>query len=84
MNKEEILENLRKERPNQVIHEVIDYEKCESGNFYNVCVLMQSNFLGTLVNKTKLVLPYPYDEFTKMSEEDQNHWMMDTASSKEK
>lgn len=70
---DEMLELLRKERPNQVIHEVISFKKNDYG-FYDVEVDMESMFLETKVLHTKCRLPYPYKSYEKMSEKKKMDW----------
>ena len=59
---EEILEKLRLDRPNQIIHEVLSFEKNEYG-FYNVRVDMETMFFETKIKHHKQVLPYPFSDY---------------------
>lgn len=73
MNKEKLLKKLRKERPDQVIHEVISFDKNDYG-FYNVKVDMESMFFDTKVIHTKTTLPYPMSKYEKLTESQQFDW----------
>lgn len=70
---EEILEKLRLDRPNQVIHEVLSVEKNEYG-FYNVMVDMETMFFETKIKHHKQVLPYPFSEYIKLNEQQKLDW----------
>ena len=72
-SKEQMLENLRKERPEQVINEVLSFEKNKYG-FYDVVVDMEHQFLETRIKHVHQRLPYPYREYEKLSEEKQIAW----------
>jgi|LakMenEpi03Aug12_release.lakeMendotaPanAssembly.Ray.scaffolds.fasta_scaffold255667_3 hypothetical protein len=69
----EMLQKIRKERPNQVIHQVISFKENEYG-FYDVKVDMESMFFESKIKHTKCTLPYPFSEYEKLSEKDQFEW----------
>jgi hypothetical protein len=73
MDNEEILEKIRLDRPNQVIHKVISFEENEYG-FYDVKVDMETMFFSTKVKHTHVTLPYPLSEYEKLSETVQFEW----------
>lgn len=74
MNNEEMLEKMRLDRPEQLIHEVISYEKNKYG-FYNVKVNMEGRFFETIVKHTISVLPYPMNDFHALSQKDKKEWI---------
>jgi len=63
MTNQEMLELIRKDRPNQKILEVV--KVCEPEQFkvkgveYDVHVVMEVDFFGTIVKRVNIVLPYP-------------------------
>jgi len=71
---EQMLEVIRKDRPEQVIHEVLSVEKNEYG-FYTVEVIMESLFFNTIVKNTKVKLPYPVSKYLLLSDSEANKWM---------
>lgn len=73
MNKEEILNNIRLERPDQVINKIISIEKNNYG-FYNVKVDMEGHFFETTISSIKITLPYPNSEYLKLSKEEKFKW----------
>jgi hypothetical protein len=78
MNNEEMLNKIRLDRPNQVIHEVISFKENEYG-FYNVKVDMESMFFDTKIKHSKATLPYPFSEYEKLSEKDQFAWRFNNS-----
>lgn len=75
MNNEEMLEKIRLERPNQVINEVISLKKNKHG-FYNVKVDMETMFFNTKIKHSKVILPFPYSDYEKLSEKQQLEWRL--------
>lgn len=73
MNNEEMLEKIRLERPNQVIHEVLEFKKNKHG-FYDVKVDMEGMFFESKIRHIQKVLPYPFSEYEKLSEDEQREW----------
>lgn len=63
MTKEELLELLRADRPNQVIHEVTSFRSHPLSNYgmeYEVDVVMEADMLGTKIRRVHISgLPYP-------------------------
>ena len=78
MNNEEMLEKIRLDRPNQVIHEVISFKENGYG-FYDVKVDMESMFFDTKIKHSKAILPYPFSEYEKLSEKDQFEWRFNNS-----
>ena len=76
MNKKEMLEKVRKDRPNQVIHEVIDFKKNKLG-FYTVEVDMEVMFLNTKVLHAVHKIPYPISEYNNLTESEQLKYRLD-------
>lgn len=68
-----MLEKIKLDRPNQVIHEVISFNQNEYG-FYNIRVDMESMFFYTKILHSKVTLPFPYAEYEKLSEKEQFEW----------
>ena len=68
-----MLEKIRQDRPNQVIHEVISFKENEYG-FYDVKVEMETMFFETKISHAKHTLPYPMSEYEKLSEKEQLDW----------
>jgi hypothetical protein len=73
MNKEELLEKVRQDRPKQVIHEVISFKQNEYG-FYDVKVDMETMFFESKIKHNRVTLPYPHSEYEKLSEKEQLDW----------
>lgn len=73
---EEILQKIRDDRPNQVIHEVISFKKSMHG-FYDVKVDMETMFFNTTVIHTKCMLPYPMSEYEKLTNKEQMEWRIE-------
>jgi len=73
MSNQEILEKIRIDRPNQVIHEVLSFNKNEFG-FYDVEVDMESMFFQTKILHSKITLPYPLSEYEKLSDKQKLEW----------
>jgi hypothetical protein len=76
MSNEELLELIRKDRPNQVIHEVTGFREHPlhwAGVQYEVDVIMETQFYETKIRKHHMKgLPYPvkpYNELQKKWEE---------------
>lgn len=65
---------IRKDRPNQVINEVISFKKNSFG-FYDVMVDMQYKGLETIILHVKQKLPYPLEKYLKLSDYKQSIWM---------
>ena len=63
---EEMLEKIRADRPNQVIHEVISF-KLGSLGYYDVVVDMEGQFLNTKVSHVRQTLPYPLNRFNSLA-----------------
>lgn len=76
MDNNEMLELIRKDRPKQVINEVVSFYKNEYG-FYDVIVDMESGFFGVTVKHTKTTLPYPLEEFNKLTVEQRDDYVWD-------
>ena len=51
MNNEEMLELIRSDRPNQIIHKIISFKQNEYG-FYNVIVDMESMFFDNISKRS--------------------------------
>ena len=68
-----MLEDIRIDRPNQIIHKVISIKKNSYG-FFDVKVNMESMFFGTKIKHTHCTLPYPYSEFEKLNRKQQLDW----------
>ena len=66
MTNEEMLEKVRRDRPNQVIHEVIDFEINNFG-FYDVRVDMETLVMDTKIKHCVTNIPYPLSEYNKLS-----------------
>jgi len=62
---DQMLELIRKDRPDQVIHSVEKFWK-NSLSFYTVSVDMEGLFLKTLVKHIHIDLPYPRSEYAKL------------------
>ena len=79
MTNEEMFEKVREDRPHQIIHEVIDFEKNEYG-FYDVTVDMQVDGanLGIIhmptIRHSRMRLPYPISEYEKLTVKEQFEW----------
>ena len=73
MGKDVLLENIRLDRPTQVINEVISFRYNEYG-FYDVKVDMESMFFDTKILHHYITLPYPFSEYEKLSEIEQMEW----------
>ena len=63
---EEMLDLIRKDRPSQVINNVIDF-KINSFGFYTVSVDMESMFFETKILHIHTKLPYPSEAYEKLS-----------------
>ena len=66
MKNNEMLEKVRKDRPHQVIHEVIGFEKNKYG-FYDVKVDMETMFIDTKIKHCVGNIPYPVSEYNKLT-----------------
>lgn len=75
MNREEMLEKIRLDRPTQVINEVISVKENGYG-FYDVKVDMESMFFDTKILHTKCTLPYPLSDYEKLTKKEQFDWRM--------
>ncbi len=65
MENEEMLNKIRKDRPNQIIHKVFSFQKNKFG-FYDVEVDMETMFLETKILHTRVTIPYPLSEYNKL------------------
>ena len=63
---DEMLIKIRQDRPDQVIHEVLDVKENSYG-FYNVKVDMETYFFETKIRHCHTTLPYPIAEYEKLS-----------------
>ena len=79
MDKNDMLKKLRKDRPDQVIHEVISFDYNDHG-FYNVKVDMESMFSDTVIRHINLTLPYPLDVFNKLKIDEKFNWLHEMES----
>ena len=70
LTNEEMLNLIRKERSNQVINEVISFKKNDYG-FYDVLVDMETNFFEVFIKHVKMTLPYPLEDYLKLSKEEE-------------
>ena len=77
MTTDEMLVLIRADRPTQVINEVLLVKK-NKFNFYSVTVDMESYFPSfiedvppTKILHSKVTLPYPVEEYLKLSESEQ-------------
>ena len=61
--KEQLLKEIRKERPNQEINKVIDFNFEQ--NFYLVVVDMPTYFFETKIKHTHVTIPWPFEEYKK-------------------
>ena len=72
MSKEELLELLRKDRPEQVIHEVIDFRPhplSKYGVEYEVDVVMETQLFETKIKRHHVGgLPYPLKPYLELQE----------------
>ena len=70
MSKEELLELLRKDRPEQVIHEVIDFRPhplSKYGIEYEVDVVMETQLFETKIKRHRIGgLPYPLKPYNDL------------------
>ena len=66
MTNDDMLGKIRCDRPNQVIHEVIGFEKNKHG-FYDVNVDMQTMIIDTIIKHCVTFIPYPISEYNKLS-----------------
>lgn len=73
-----MLDAIRAERPDQIIHKVIDFKKNDYG-FYNVKVDMENNFFNYFVMHVHAILPYPIEDYRKLSEHEQTNWRLNNA-----
>jgi hypothetical protein len=74
MTNEEMLELVRKERPNQVIHKVIDFKPTEFG-LISVKVDVEVIF-GSKIRHTRISLPYPLEKFLELSNAEKTKWRL--------
>lgn len=76
MTNEEMLKNVREDRPEQTIHKVLDFKQNAHG-FYDVLVDMQKDAIDLdwmefpLIKHVKIRIPYPLSEYNKLSKEEQ-------------
>jgi hypothetical protein len=76
MTNEDMLVKIRKDRPHQLIHEVIDIEKNKYG-FYTVNVDMEIMFIDTKVLHGRHKIPYPLSKYNDLSESKQLKYRLD-------
>lgn len=67
------LYKIRKDRPTQIIHKVLNVEKNKYG-FYNVKVDMEGWFFETKVIHTVTMLPYPLSNYNQLTTEQRQDW----------
>lgn len=79
MTNEDMLQKVRADRPEQVIHSVLSFEK-EKRGLYRVEVLMEGQFFETKVRQMKVSLPYPVKAYEKMSEKSKLIWRWKTIA----
>ena len=65
MTNEELLEKIRLDRPNQIIHEVLSYKETKAG-YLEVDVIMPAQFFDTIVSRTHMTLPYPLEKYMEI------------------
>lgn len=65
MTNEELLEKIRLDRPDQVIHEVLSFKDTKAG-YLEVDVIMQAQFFETTVRRTHMTLPYPLEKYMEL------------------
>lgn len=71
MNKEELMILISKDRPNQVIHEVIDFRVhplSKYGVEYEVDVVMEVQFFETKIRRHRISIPYPIKPYKELQE----------------
>jgi hypothetical protein len=68
---------MRKEYPNEVIHEVLWIRESEFG-FQNVKIDMEVNFFDTIIKHARHVLPYPLSGYQNLSEKQKLEWRYNT------
>ncbi len=73
----DMLEKIRIDRPDLVIHEVIAIKQNKFG-FFDVRVDMESYFFDTKINHSRATLPYPYSDYEKLSDTNQKEWNFET------
>ena len=78
MLKQELLKEIRKERPNHKIKEVLDFKKSKHG-FFNVTVEMEGRFFETKVNRTIVTIPYPKNDYKKLTRNEQLEWRFENC-----
>ena len=78
MDNLEMLERIRLERPDLVIHRVIQFVENEHG-FYNVRVDMEGKFFNCKIKHIIAVLPYPRHKYAKLPECEQFHWRFNNS-----
>ena len=74
-----MLEKIRKDRPNQVIHEVLGFEKNDLG-FYDVRVDMEieSSIFTPKPLHHNIKLAYPVSSYLALSESEQRNYRFDS------
>lgn len=78
MKKAQILSEIRKERPNQKIKNILDFKRNKHG-FYNVTVEMEGRFLETKINRTIVTIPYPKKSYKKLKRNEQLDWRFENC-----
>lgn len=73
MTKEELLEDIREERPNDVINRVQAFKLNKYG-FFDVLVDKEGVFFNTKIRHTVVTIPHPYSEYEKLSDELKKEW----------
>lgn len=73
MNKQELLNKIREERPHQVINDVLMIQYNEYG-FYDVDVDMQSQFFETTILHTHVTLPFPLEKYRMLTDEQKSKY----------
>ena len=67
---EEMLDAVRKDRPEQIINKVTKFRLNKYG-FYDVKVDMEEDFFETKILYVHRILPYPISEYVKLSDKEQ-------------
>lgn len=78
MTNEEILNLVRTDRPDQVIHKVIDFKPSNFG-LIEVMVDMEGMFFFTKVKHVHMKIPYPLANYLKLSDAQQTKWRLEST-----
>ena len=81
MTNDEMLELIRLDRPNQVIHKVVDFTPSDFG-LMSVKVDMEGKFFDTTIRHMHISLPYPLEKFLKLSNGEKTKWRLDDMFAK--